>query len=366
MSRRDGGTSIYMQQLSEFLGKMVELHIVAHRALDELPVRHAHMHYLSPSWKVWRVRADYLKLLHEVRPDVVHVNCCWHPCFAYAVLWAKAAGYPVVLSPHGMLEPWIMRRHYLTRKVPSLLLYQRRALFASDLIHATSENESCHIGQIADYCSLLSRWNPRIRIVGNGVDVRNIVVKDSWKRSCRLLFISRLHPKKGIDLLLHAFAGLAKEGGPLVDYMLQIAGEGDSSYLEDLKRLAVRLGLDGRVEWLGGVYAERKWALLREADLLVLPTYSENFGIVVAEALASGTPVLTTIGTPWRELRERQCGWVVDVNADAISEGLRMFAATGEDDLRLMGLRGRSLVETKYDNETIAREFVEMYRSLCF
>jgi glycosyltransferase involved in cell wall biosynthesis len=365
MSRQDGGTSMYMQQLADTLGELMELHIVAHRAQDELPVRHAILHYLSRSWNVWRVRADYLKLLGDIQPDIVHVNCCWQPYFAYAAIWAKEAGYPVILSPHGMLEPWIVRRHYLTRKVPSLLAYQRRAFFASDMIHATAESERQHIEQISHYCSFLSNWHPTVQVISNGVETDGIEVRTSWQKSRRILFLSRMHPKKGIDLLLRAFAEVWKDNGPLNEYVLQIAGDGDTTYLNSLKTLSERLGLSSQVQWLGGVYNEEKWSLLRQADLFVLPTHSENFGIVVAEALASGTPVLTTYGAPWSVLNTERCGWCVDVTVDALRDALTSFARLDESDLRLMGLRGRRLVEENYDARKLVGEFVKMYESVC-
>ena len=311
------------------------------------------------------MRADYLKLLDTIRPDIVHVNCCWQPFFAFAVLWAKEAGYPVVLSPHGMLEPWIVRRHYWTRKVPSLLAYQRRALFAADIVLATAESEKENIESISQYCCLLSDWHPKVHVIGNGVDTQAIEMKTSWKRSQKLLFLSRIHPKKGIDLLLQAFSELQTIDGLLCDYVLQIVGEGDGTYLSSLRSLADRLRVGEYVQWLGGVYGDRKWELIREADLLVLPTYSENFGIVVAEALASGTPVLTTKGTPWNVLNTEHCGWCVDVSVEAIKSALRSFAASSEDELQQMGLRGRRIVEENYDTRSIAREYAKLYSSLC-
>jgi glycosyltransferase involved in cell wall biosynthesis len=147
--------------------------------------------------------------------------------------------------------------------------------------------------------------------------------------------------------------------------VLQIVGEGDNAYLTSLRSLADSLGVGEHVQWLGGVYGERKWELIREADLLVLPTYSENFGIVVAEALASGTPVLTTKGTPWNVLNTECCGWCVDVNVEAIKSALCSFANASEDELQHMGLLGRTLVEENYDTRSIARKYVELYASIC-
>jgi glycosyltransferase involved in cell wall biosynthesis len=246
-----------------------------------------------------------------------------------------------------------------------LLAYQRRALFVADVVHATAESEKWNIENISRYCPLLSDWHPKIHVIGNGVDTRGIVVKTSWKRNHKLLFLSRVHPKKGIDLLLQAFCELRTLDGPLCDYVLQIVGEGDNAYLSSLRSLADSLGVGEHVQWLGGVYDERKWELIREADLLLLPTYSENFGIVVAEALASGTPVLTTKGTPWNVLNTECCGWCMDVNVEAIKSALCSFANASEDELQHMGLLGRTLVEENYDTRSIARKYVELYASIC-
>ena len=350
LSRKDGGTSTYMQQLAAELGRLVELHVVTHRTDDELPVENATVHYLRLTWRYWQVRDEYLRIIEEVKPDVVHVNCCWHPYFGYAVIWARRAGCRVVLSPHGMLEPWIMKRHYWTRKVPSLLLYQRRAVREAALLHATAEQEREHLLQLG--------WNQNVRVIANGIDVKQIGVKTDWRPSRRVLFLSRIHPKKGIEYLLEAFAAMPS------DYVLQIAGEGEEAYVGGLRRLSHDLGIEARVEWQGGVYGPRKWELLRQADLFVLPTHSENFGIVVAEALASGTPVITTQGTPWEVLQTERCGWWIEVGTEPLAHALQQFVATSEAELRTMGLRGRRVVEERFATDAVVQQFVEMYRML--
>jgi glycosyltransferase involved in cell wall biosynthesis len=121
------------------------------------------------------------------------------------------------------------------------------------------------------------------------------------------------------------------------------------------------LNISDQVQLIGGVYGAEKWKRFQQADLFVLPSYSENFGIVVAEALASGTPVLTTQGTPWQELETQNCGWWIELSVDEIVKALRTFINTSETTLEVMGKNGRQLVEEKYSIEAVARQMKELY-----
>ena len=340
-----------MQLLSKELGRLVELHIATHRSANELPIENATVHYVSPS--LLGMRGEWEGLIGTLRPDVVHVNCCWLPLTALSLLWAKRAGQRVVLSPHGMLEPWIMRRHYWTRKLPALLLYQKRAARAADRLHATAASERDNLLRLG--------YNDRITVVPNGVDVGSIAMKSSWRRRKEILFLSRVHVKKGINFLIEA-AGRLRDR--LAGYTIRIAGEGDAEYIEQLRALAARAGVGDMVVFEGGVYGGRKWELFRQADVFVLPTHSENFGIVVAEALASGTPVITTKGTPWGDLERHRCGWWTDTGTDATAAALSAFIDTPDDELARMGARGRALVEEKYSARAAAEAMTAMYASL--
>ncbi len=204
-------------------------------------------------------------------------------------------------------------------------------------------------------------YNDRIKIIANGIDVEDIEMKSSWKRNKEILFLSRVHVKKGINFLLEAVAQLKEQ---MEGYVIRIAGEGDDIYIDELKQLTVRLGISKLVIFEGGVYGNSKWELFRQADLFILPTHSENFGIVVAEALASGTPVVTTMGTPWSELESRRCGWWTEVGTEATVQALRNFLSLTENELEKMGRNGRKLVEEKYSAHKVAEEFVEMYKSI--
>lgn len=353
LDRTSGGTTAYMQLLAKELGRLVELHVVSHASGNPVKMDNCKVYFIPEISNFMEIKRQWRILLTQLQPDVVHINCCWMPACAFTQKWAQALGYKVVLTPHGMLEPWIMARHYWSKKVPALLLYQKSAVVKADVLHATAKSEKENLQRLG--------YNDRIKVIANGIDVEDIEMKPSWKRNKEILFLSRIHVKKGINFLLEAVAQLKEQ---MEGYVIRIAGEGDVTYIEELKQLAARLGISQLIIFEGGVYGNRKWELFRQADLFILPTHSENFGIVVAEALASGTPVITTMGTPWSELESQRCGWWTEVGTEATAQALCNFLSLTEDELEMMGRNGRKLVEEKYSVRKVAKEFVDMYKSI--
>lgn len=116
------------------------------------------------------------------------------------------------------------------------------------------------------------------------------------------------------------------------------------------------------IQLIGGVYGDEKWELFRSADFFVLPTHSENFGLAIAEALASGTPVITTVGTPWSDLNSSQAGKWIEIGTQPLVEALKRFLALPEKELERMGRNGRKLIETKYSAEVMAEKMMDVYR----
>ena len=184
--------------------------------------------------------------------------------------WAKSFGYKVVYTPHGMLEPYAIKRHYWTKKLPAILLFQKKGLKVADLIHATADTEKNNLIRLG--------WNKNVHVIVNCVQVDEIKMKTSWRRTKNVLFLSRVHPKKGVNFLIEAVAQLKNE---FADYTFTIAGPGENAYIQELKGLSEKCGVVDMFNFIGPVYGNAKWPLYRKADLFVLPTYSENFGIVV-------------------------------------------------------------------------------------
>ena len=346
-----GGVAAYLSVLSAELGKLIKLHIVtSDEGETEVKTSNAIIHRIPSGIRCY---FSAKKLLNDLSADVVHINGCWQPQLLFFQRAAQSLRIPVVLSPHGMLEPWIVKRHYWTRKWPAIQLYQRGLVKRANYLHATADTEKDNLLRLG--------WNPRIAVIPNAVNIEELPLKDNWSLKRRIVFMSRLHFKKGIELLLEALSHLK----PYLDgYEVIIAGEGEPDYVETLKKAAISFGLSEFVKFVGGVYGAEKVCLLQSADFFVLPTYSENFGIVVAEALACGTPVITTHGTPWKELEDFACGWYIQVGLGALEKHLQKAISAPEEDLKRMGLHGRKLVENKFTVQAVAQKFLGIYKML--
>lgn len=370
LSASDGGTTTYMQQLAPVLGVKCELHVCCRSTVDAVPLSHCQVHTITHSMLHYgRMRSEWMQLLNTIHPDVVHVNCCWMPQIACVIQWThrwrdqlsrdtqgssdRSHHLPsIVLTPHGMLEPWIIARHYWTKKVPAIWLYQRRVVQLCDLIISTADEERDHLMSLG--------WNPHVAMVRNGIDVHAIDPKQSWHEPRSILFMSRIHPKKGLEILLDAMAYMS-QACPL---MLTVAGMGEPSYIEQLQRRVQSLEIDDRVHFVGPVFGSEKWRLLHSADAVVLPSYSENYGLIVAEALACGTPVITTTGTPWKSVDETGSGWWVEPTVDAVANALKELSKLSCEEVGKMSINARNLALRDCDISAKVDDLYHLYLSI--
>jgi glycosyltransferase involved in cell wall biosynthesis len=202
----------------------------------------------------------------------------------------------------------------------------------------------------------------RVEVVPNSVELppEQALEKKQWRSEgrLRLIFLSRLHEKKGIDLLIKALSQLVP------DVELDIYGSGSKDYLEKLKNLAIHQGLEDRVRFHGHVSGESKARAFLNADLFVLPSHSENFGIAIAEALAHGVPVITTNKTPWTSLDEMGCGRCVNPNLAELVGVIEQLRAREPKDLEEMGRIGRSWMKREYSPEVVNLKVRRIYEDL--
>ena len=284
--------------------------------------------------------------------DIVHNNSLWSMVNVAAGWVVPGRRAKLVISPHGTLSPWALSR---SRGVKWLLWpLQRRALAKADLLHATSEEELQQIrGQ---------GFTAPVAVVPNGIDVPTMPVRrkhaDTDTRT--LLFLSRIHPIKGLDRLLQAWTQLQPH---YPAWRLVIAGCGEAAHVQEVQALAATLGVQ-RVDFPGPLYGEAKTQAYFGADLFVLPTHSENFGMVVAEALAHGCPAVVGRGAPWSELETERCGWWIDNSVPTLAAALDSAMQLPPDQLAAMGLRGRAWMERDFGWAAIGQKMDAAYRWL--
>ncbi len=195
-----------------------------------------------------------------------------------------------------------------------------------------------------------------MEIVENGVEIPNATPDRLWTPdgTLRLLFIGRLDPKKGIENLLRALKQLDEKVN------LVVCGTGDPDYASSLRMLVAELGLSGRVKFAGQVEGEAKSRAFWNADICVVPSHTENFAMVVAEALAHGVPVIASRGTPWKELVERQCGLWVENDPSSLVKAITEMRGRN---LGQMGKNGRQWMEQSFSWAVVAGRMHAVYTS---
>jgi glycosyltransferase involved in cell wall biosynthesis len=279
--------------------------------------------------------------------DLIHNHSLWMMPNVYPGRAARKYKIPLVVSPRGALSRTAFNSGSIVKKIFWPLL-QKPAFDSAICFHATAKAE-CHDIRRAGFLQ-------PVAIIPNGVDIPVLLPKES-KKFRTLLFLGRIHPIKGLDMLLPAWGVLQDR---FSDWRLRIVGPDDRGYLSEMRRLAGKLGLK-RIEFAGAIYGTQKWQAYRDADLFVLPTYSENFGMAVAESLASSTPVIVTKGAPWSGLVTHQAGWWIDIGIDPLVACLEQALATTSHSLEAMGARGRKWVQSEYSWSHLGQKMAQTY-----
>ena len=304
----------------------------------------------------WELQSELAVLVRDA--DVVHVHSNW----TFPVWWgcwcALRKKKKLVMSPHGCLDP--VRLRYSAWKKHLAGWLDRFFLRRASVIHVTSEREKEWVtAYILGKGAKAQNGVNRIVVVPNGIDIEpRILTNKKQSKSKTVLYLGRLHPLKGLDLLIDAWKVLVTD---YPNWYLQIIGSDEHGTLTNLRDQVRRLALDNKITFGRALCgAEKVWAM-GNADLFVLPTRSENFGIVVVEALACGVPVITTKGAPWGELITEHCGWWVDVGVAPLVAAFKAAMELTDEERREMGENGRRLVEARYQWAMIAKEMARVY-----
>lgn len=358
-----GGTSRVVVDLLEALSKQCSLQstLITQSQNDQLTMFDMHQSTCciianANSQNSFKLGLPFRKVLKSIvkrgQTSLIHNHGLWMPVNHWACRIARNYDIPIIMQPHGMLEPWALN-HSEWKKRIAMSLFQRNDLNSAKVIFATSSMEYKNIRSIG--------FRQPIAVISNGVKV-DVIENIKNRRSGRnenlrtILFLSRIHPKKGLENLIHAWAKVLPHG-----WRLCIAGPDEEGYLQKLERQIRDLGINESVKYIGMVNAEQKSEVYHNADLFVLPTYSENFGIVIAEALAHGVPVITTRGAPWADLETYSCGWWIDIGVESLVNALREAIKLSDEERVAMGERGQEYVR-RYDWDKIAYKTINTYR----
>jgi glycosyltransferase involved in cell wall biosynthesis len=300
----------------------------------------------------WKVSLDLKSWLARHAKDyaVVHIHAVWSHATVTAAAAARRNSVPYIVRPAGMLSEWALG-HRGWKKQLAWQLNHKRQLAAASAIHATSSQEAADIRGM--------NLSAPVAVIPNGVAFPEAVSSEGDRRPRkRLLFLGRIHPVKGLANLLHAWQQL----GPLKGWELVLVGPDDVGHRAELERLATELKIADRVQFIGAASEQDKWQWYQTSDLFVLPSFTENFSVSVAEALAAGLPVITTTGTPWQEVQEQGCGWWIEPTVDALTKTLLKATSITDHERRAMGRRGSDWAQSRFSWLAVAEDLRTLYR----
>ena len=301
------------------------------------------------------------KFLKEIEYDLYHANTLWLYITHATCNYARKSGKPYLLSTHGMLYPTALKISSWKKKLMGAFWYNK------DIMKATCIHVTCH--QEMEYVREYGYKGP-IAIIPNPVvfpqEVSSSFIDENQKYRIQskkqIGFLGRLHPIKKVENIIYAMALLNEGESKLLSF--QVMGKFDKSYEAFLRAEAKRLNLEDSVNFVGFVSGLEKYQRLSQISALMVPSEQENFGMIVPEALICGTPVYASLGTPWSELNEYNCGWWKDNEPETIVKVIREIIHMDDSEICAMGVRGRQLVEEKYEQHMVAIMMRDLYNWL--
>jgi glycosyltransferase involved in cell wall biosynthesis len=360
MSSAAGGLSASVPPLAHQIASDSNLHVDVVGVQDSKDPEAAtewgpHVYAHTPrAPHAFRYAPGMNQTLARLAPDIIDAQGLWTYPSLVNLRHHRQTGIPYIVTPRGMLDLWARRRSYLKKKLVRLW-FEDAHLRNAACLRATAAMEAEHFRSFG--------LHQPIAIVPNGVDTPPLPkTRLKSRETKRLLFLSRIHPKKGLPYLLKAWAMLAPHRP---DWELVIAGSDELNHTAEMRKLASRLHLP-RIVWYGPVHGAEKQTLYRSADLFVLPTHAENFGLVIAEALAHGVPVITTRNAPWSGLVDQRCGRWIELSEANLYASLMEITAMPDNALQAMGARGHAWMERDFSWKSVGESMAELYEWVTF
>ena len=308
--------------------------------------------------------ASFAKWLKEniQQYDLLHIHAIFSYCSSYAMWLARKKNIPYVVRPIGQLEDWSLAQSSGKKNV-YLSLLERRNLKSAARVHFTSVSEQQQA--LHNLPELTPMQIPLGIFTSEIIPAAGSLLREQWNlepEQAILAFVSRIHPKKGLETLFDALAEIKEK-----QFTLIIAGDGETQYIEHLKHRVQQLNLQKNIQWAGFVKGHAKDVLLQGADLFVLTSHSENFGIAVLEALAVGTPCLVTKGVALAtEIEREKIGYVAEKSSKSIGKKLTEALQELENSKQggSISIRAVSYVQQNHQWNSIAKRITQEYQKI--
>ena len=309
----------------------------------------AKLKVLEPSFS----RKEIAQYLKSEKFNLIQIQSMWDWPYHKVMVEARKLGIPYIVTPRGMLDPWSLA-HKKWKKKLAWWLYQRNDVQKSVCVFTTAKMEAEHVTNLGiTTCKA---------VIPNGIETDNYPCKtsvDIVKK--QVLYLSRVHMQKGVELLIEAWKRLYSD---FSDWQLLVVGNGEAGYIQGLESRVERLGLRDSVRILPPVFGRDKIRLYQESALFCLPSYSESFGMVIAESMSCGTPVITTTNCPWNILNDTKTGWCIDLSVDNLEYALREALSMNPTELYDMGHKASKLIYDNFDYRSVARKTLCLYEWL--
>ncbi len=306
-------------------------------------------------WLVHReLKSSYATLLRSM--DGVHVHGLWEESTAVSCRLARKLGKPYVLSAHGMLEPWALATKRFKKRLYASVI-ERENVARAACLHALT------VAEAQQYRDFGARGP--IAVIPNAVHLPDDAHADIFLnrfpelRGKRLvLFLSRLHPKKGLDLLIESWARIGKQ---YPEAHLVIAGPDGDGMQASLTEIITQRDMDRQVSFTGMLTGAMKWSALDAAECYVLPSYSEGLSMALLEAMGMGVPVIATHGCNMPEITAADAGWEIEANVDALTRTLTSLLDRPAEENWARGRNGARLIAARYSPQQVTQQMAEVY-----
>ncbi len=303
--------------------------------------------YVSP----YGFSSNLKKFLQQNDYDIYHTNGLWMHINHTTCCIARKKAKPYVITPHGMLYPQALERSAWKKRL-LLKLGFRKNIAKATCIHVTCQKELEHVRKFG--------YKGPIAIIPNPIKTANEEKERKKSDIMRIGYLGRIHPIKNIENLLYAWRqlNLKEEEAQLV--IIGDCSPNEIGYEKFLKKEQERLAIKN-ILWTGFLSGIEKEEMLSSLSLLVVPSKSENFGMIIPEALLNGIPVIASKGTPWEELNIYNCGWWVDNDVETLTQSIQKAISLPEEIRIQMGVNGQKMVKENYSVEVISQKMCELY-----